>query len=125
MSEYFSEADFELPIQLTEEEIQQKSAEYFANQKKMNRASMALVNAKHVFKSTTDPLKKRNAVLEQQIDDGFEMRKFRAIEMVNEDRATMEYYDAEHHDVLVHSRPLTPTEKVQFKIKFSRSKQEA
>lgn len=124
MSDFLGEGDFTLPIPLTEEEIQQRQGEYFANNKKIKAADMALNVAKGNHKGATAPLKKRNEVLDQQINDGFEMRKFRALEMVNETRGTMDYFDAEHHDVLVYSRPLTPTERMQHRIKFGTPKQE-
>jgi hypothetical protein len=122
LSEMFSEADFKLPIPLTEEEIIQKQAEYFGIKSKIGSENMKLVVAKADHKERTAPLKKKMDGLDKMIQDGFEVRSIRAIEYVNEDSATMDYIDPNDSGVVLHSRPLTPTERQQYKIKFGRSR---
>jgi len=124
LSEMFSEADFKLPIPLTEEEIIQKQAEYFGLKSKMGSVNMKLVAAKAEHKEKTAPLKKKIDQLDQMIQDGFEVRSIRAIEYVNEDAATIDYIDPTNSGHVLHSRPMTPTERQQFKIKFGRRKKE-
>lgn len=122
----FAEGKYTLPIALTEEEIAQKQAEYFENNRKLRAADMSLVVAKGLHKTVSVPLKKRNELLDHQIQEGVEERTIYAIEFVNEDNATMDYIDPQNNDVVLHSRPLTPSERVQYKIKFGRrQRQEA
>lgn len=123
LSEMFSEADFKLPIPLTEEEIIQKQAEYFGFKSKIGSENMKLVAAKAEHKEKTAPLKKRIDQLDQIIQDGFEIRSVRAVEYVNEEAASMDYIDPNNSGVVLYSRPLTPTERQQYKIKFGRRKQ--
>lgn len=124
LSEMFSEADFKLPIPLTEEEIIQKQAEYFGFKSKIGSENMKLVAAKADHKEKVAPLKKKMDSLDQMIQDGYEVRSIRAVEYVNEDAATMDYIDPNNSGVVLYSRPLTPTERQQFKIKFGRRKKQ-
>lgn len=119
-TDFFPEGKFTVPFQLSDQEIAEKQAEFFANLKKINQANMALVVAKGLHKSTTDPLKKENAVLEQVINAGVEDREIYAIEIVNDATATMDYIDPNNHGHVIYTRPLSPTERIQYKIPFRR-----
>ena len=116
----FPEGNFKIPFELTDEELAHKQAEFFANLKKINAANMALVVAKSAHKKATYPLKKENLLLEEVINSGVEEREIYAIEFVNESTATMDYLDPHNYGNVIYSRPLSPTERIQFKIPFRR-----
>jgi len=125
ISDMFSEGDFVLPIVLTEEQIQERQAIYFENRRKIESEDDKLANAKILHKSQVEPYQKENTKLYKEIKEGVEYKNVRAIEITNEDKGTIDYVDAEDTDVVLYSREMTPSEKMQYKIKFGRRKREA
>lgn len=115
----FAEGEFTLPIELSEQEIQDRQSEYFSNLRALEIEERKLADFKARIKEQTDPLTKKNKVLFQEIKDGFTNKTVRATEFPDEDNATIQYYDMD--GVLIHTRAMTPSEKQQYRIKFGRA----
>ena len=124
ISDMFAEGEFKLKIRLSDEEIAKKQAEYFINKAKIYVEDQILADAKAHYKTQTAPMIKTNEELFIAVHEGYEIKKVRALETINEDTQTIDYLDPENPDVVLDSRDMTPSEKTQYKIKFTRNSRE-
>ncbi|WP_019986484.1 hypothetical protein [Rudanella lutea] len=110
-----------LPIPLTEEQIEAYRARNAEIDILQQEAAERLDRAKAAHKADTEPLKAEKKVKLAALRSGTEYREVECWENVNEEEGTLEYLDAE--GVLIYSRKLTPTERIQYKIQFQRDSQ--
>lgn len=114
----FGEGEFTLPIELSEEEIQDRQAKYFDNRRKVEMEERRLADAKAIFKQQTDPINKVNKILYKEITEGVVYKTLKAIEVPDEDQGVIGYFDLD--GVKLYERGMTPSEKQQYRIKFGR-----
>ena len=114
----------EVPVDfpLTKDQIEQKSAEYFMAKDDLERVTDILEEAKRQYKYDSEPFKKIMSDLWQSIKTGKETRTVWAIEIPDEDRGVVNLCDPQNPDVVWQTREMTPAEKTQYRIDFTRQR---
>ncbi|GAB3973734.1 hypothetical protein GCM10028806_28210 [Spirosoma terrae] len=122
MDQFFFEKR-ELPVKITDEqraELQKRNADIDIE---LQVAAEEFERAKGIHKGATEPIKKEKVKNLSILRTGVENKVVNVYEYVNEEEATLEFYDETSQ--LVHARALTIDERRQHRIPFNRKRLES
>lgn len=114
-----------LEVQLTEKEVEERQAKFFANHAHINEHQKKLDYAKVVFKDNTAMQITENKKLMDELNDGYIQKEVRAIEYPNWEEGRFEYYaegvDAGDGIAPIATKTMTAKEKRTYRIAYSKS----
>ena len=108
----------ELPIPLTDQQRADLEIRNTEIDVALSVAEEDLAKARLAYKEMTAEIRKEKKENLRTYRSGVKMQRVNEMEYVNEDEATLEYYD-ESND-LIHSRALTMDERRQYRIAFNK-----
>lgn len=108
----------ELPIPLTDQQRADLEIRNTEIDVALSVAEEDLAKARLAYKEMTAEIRKEKKENLRTYRSGVKMQRVKVMEYVNEDEATLEYYD-ESND-LIHSRALTMDERRQYRIAFNK-----
>ena len=116
--------EYDLQIQLTELETEERQAKFFANCNHIHKREIILDAAKAEFKDQTSAQKTENTRLMKELNDGYIEKTVRAIEWPNFEKGIFEYYaegDMEVDGVApMATKTMTAKERRQYKLLYAK-----